>query len=205
MLNLLTTAHRVLFKNNMEIPEWLIDEIDSLEMLNTMAKRYNCPVHSSPADYGLTSDDVEKARLRYLRSVIKKKKDEYEKLLSLATMDSRYNKLALKKLEEVESWKRKLAAYKSSERNRIDFTQLKTIQIKPLAESYGIKVISTGNSRYKISCPFHNEKTPSCVLYGNSFYCFGCGEHGDAIDFVEKLDKTSTKEAAYKLWKTISF
>ena len=42
-------------------------------------------------------------------------------------------------------------------------------------------------------CPFHNEKTPSFVVYPDtqSFYCFGCGAAGDVINFIrlyEHLD-----------------
>lgn len=41
---------------------------------------------------------------------------------------------------------------------------------------------------YKGCCPFHKEKTPSfSVNYEKQFYyCFGCGEHGDAINFLVK-------------------
>lgn len=37
-------------------------------------------------------------------------------------------------------------------------------------------------------CPFHGEKTPSFHVYkkSNVFKCFGCGESGDAISFIEK-------------------
>ena len=39
-------------------------------------------------------------------------------------------------------------------------------------------------------CPFHNEKTPSFVVYPDtqSFYCFGCGAAGDVINFVRKYN-----------------
>lgn len=39
---------------------------------------------------------------------------------------------------------------------------------------------------YKALCPFHEEKTPSFSVKSNaSFYhCFGCGAHGDAIQFL---------------------
>jgi len=43
--------------------------------------------------------------------------------------------------------------------------------------------------RRSVKCPFHPDKTPSCVIYANnSFYCFGCGATGqNAIDFVMLL------------------
>ena len=44
-------------------------------------------------------------------------------------------------------------------------------------------------------CPFHNEKTPSFTVYPEtqSYYCFGCGAGGEAVNFicdVEHLDFT---------------
>lgn len=43
--------------------------------------------------------------------------------------------------------------------------------------------------RLSIRCMFHNEKSPSLVLYpDNSFHCFGCGKNGQgAIDFCMAL------------------
>jgi AAA domain/CHC2 zinc finger/Domain of unknown function (DUF6371) len=35
-------------------------------------------------------------------------------------------------------------------------------------------------------CCFHAEKTPSFTVYDNKFKCFGCGESGDVIDFVQR-------------------
>ena len=39
-------------------------------------------------------------------------------------------------------------------------------------------------------CPFHNEKTPSFHVDGDKqlFHCFGCGEGGSVIQFVEKME-----------------
>ena len=49
---------------------------------------------------------------------------------------------------------------------------------------------------YKACCPFHHEKTPSFTVYpNNSFYCFGCGESGDAIDFIMKHRDMSFKDS----------
>lgn len=40
-------------------------------------------------------------------------------------------------------------------------------------------------TRHKIRCPFHVEETPSLHVYEDeSWHCFGCGRHGDVIDFV---------------------
>lgn len=40
--------------------------------------------------------------------------------------------------------------------------------------------------RYKGLCPFHNESTPSFTVDNGLFCCFGCGEGGDAIRFIER-------------------
>lgn len=46
-------------------------------------------------------------------------------------------------------------------------------------------------------CPFHNEKTPSFMIYpeNNSFYCFGCGAGGDAITFIRRIENLDYMEA----------
>lgn len=50
---------------------------------------------------------------------------------------------------------------------------------------------------YKGLCPFHEEKSPSfTVQRGKNFYhCFGCGAHGDAIQFLMQHLKVSFVEA----------
>lgn len=48
-----------------------------------------------------------------------------------------------------------------------------------------LKVQRSG-ATYKALCPFHEERTPSFMIQkGDSHYhCFGCGAHGDAIQFL---------------------
>jgi len=69
-----------------------------------------------------------------------------------------------------------------------------------LIASYGIQVKIAGASK-KACCPFHHEKTPSFNINdARGFYhCFGCGESGDAIKFVQKMDGLSFVEAVKKL------
>lgn len=54
---------------------------------------------------------------------------------------------------------------------------------------------------FKALCPFHDEKTPSFVVQrGDSHYhCFGCGAHGDAIQFLMQHLKMSFIEAVESL------
>ena len=69
-----------------------------------------------------------------------------------------------------------------------------------LIASYGIQIRSSGSSK-TACCPFHNEKTPSFHINERKgfYHCFGCGESGDAIKFVEKMDGLSFVEAVKKL------
>lgn len=54
----------------------------------------------------------------------------------------------------------------------------------------------SGNKMF-FCCPFHEEKTGSFAVFlkDNTFHCFGCGKHGDAIDFVMEFEKLSFTEA----------
>ena len=45
-------------------------------------------------------------------------------------------------------------------------------------------------------CPFHKEDTPSFRVYKDHYHCYGCGAHGDVIDFVKDFEGgISLKEA----------
>ena len=55
--------------------------------------------------------------------------------------------------------------------------------------------------RSPIICPFHNEKTGSMYIYedGNQYHCFGCGAHGDIIDFVQSYYECDFKDAVRQI------
>jgi DNA primase len=63
-----------------------------------------------------------------------------------------------------------------------------TMEILPVVEDV-VRLRKTGGS-YKGLCPFHQERTPSFNVSParGTFKCFGCGEGGDAITFVEKTE-----------------
>lgn len=47
------------------------------------------------------------------------------------------------------------------------------------------------SSTQKIVCPFHSDVNPSMIanFEDGSWFCFGCGESGDAIKFVKLMEK----------------
>lgn len=58
------------------------------------------------------------------------------------------------------------------------------------------KLTSDGYGKWKGNCPFHKEKTPSFYVFKNTnkYYCFGCHEGGDTIDFISKVENKELKE-----------
>ncbi len=54
---------------------------------------------------------------------------------------------------------------------------------------------------YKGLCPFHGEKTPSFIVSPSrqTYHCFGCGAHGDAIRFLTEHHGLSFVEAVKDL------
>jgi DNA primase len=62
------------------------------------------------------------------------------------------------------------------------------MEILPLVEDV-VRLRKSGGT-YKGLCPFHQERTPSFTVSParGTFKCFGCGEGGDAITFVEKTE-----------------
>ena len=61
--------------------------------------------------------------------------------------------------------------------------------------------LKKAGKEFKACCPFHDEKTPSfTVSPGKGFYhCFGCGEHGNALDFLMQYDHMEFVEAIESL------
>ncbi|PLV60792.1 DNA primase [Erwinia sp. B116] len=54
---------------------------------------------------------------------------------------------------------------------------------------------------YHACCPFHNEKTPSFTVNGEKqfYHCFGCGAHGNAVDFLMNYDRLEFVESIEEL------
>jgi hypothetical protein len=51
----------------------------------------------------------------------------------------------------------------------------------------------------RVSCPFHTDPQPSCKIYSDHWHCFGCGEHGDRIDWLMRVEGMTKTEAVAAL------
>lgn len=61
--------------------------------------------------------------------------------------------------------------------------------------------LKKAGSSYKGKCPFHKDDTPSFVVSAEKglWHCFGCGEGGDIVAFLMKIEHISFLEAAKRL------
>ncbi len=63
-----------------------------------------------------------------------------------------------------------------------------------LSEIIGRRVtVRRAGRESKACCPFHHEKTPSFTINDDKqfYHCFGCGAHGDVINFIMEHDNIS--------------
>ena len=69
-----------------------------------------------------------------------------------------------------------------------------------VVESAGVQLRGRGRVRQGV-CPFHEEAEGSFTVYADSqrWYCFGCGEGGDVLDFVRRAEGLSLPEAIRRL------
>ena len=69
-----------------------------------------------------------------------------------------------------------------------------------VVEEAGVRLMGRGRVRQGV-CPFHEETAPSFTVYADSqrYYCFGCGDGGDVLDFVQRTEGLTLPEAIRKL------
>ena len=64
-----------------------------------------------------------------------------------------------------------------------------------------VSLKSAGGASLKGLCPFHDEKSPSFHVTPSKgfWYCFGCGEGGDVIGFLQKIEHLNFTEVVERL------
>src|SRR5215207_7425149 len=65
----------------------------------------------------------------------------------------------------------------------IDLEHIKgSITVPELLDALGVDVQNDG----KTECPWHEENTPSCHVYEDHLFCYGCGGSGDVVDVLKE-------------------
>lgn len=87
-------------------------------------------------------------------------------------------------------------------KDQIEEIKLKTDIVELINEFVPLK---KAGRNFKANCPFHQEDTPSFVVSPERqiFKCFGCGEAGDAISFLMKMENMDFAEAIEILAKKV--
>jgi len=87
-------------------------------------------------------------------------------------------------------------------REKIDDVRDRTNIVEIVKRYVELKRAGTGS--WKGLCPFHTEKTPSFHVHEarQFFHCFGCGEKGDVISFLVKVEQRSFMEVIRDLATT---
>jgi DNA primase len=82
--------------------------------------------------------------------------------------------------------------------DKIEEVKRKTDIVDLVSEYVTLK---KGGRNFLGLCPFHKEKTPSFTVNRDKqiFYCFGCGEGGNALSFLMKMSDMSFPEAVRHL------
>lgn len=79
------------------------------------------------------------------------------------------------------------------------FIQCKGIPASEVAMRAGMALQQKGKNQVGL-CPLHQEDTPSCTFYPDgSWYCYGCGKGGDAVEFQAAVHQCDPVEAARQL------
>jgi hypothetical protein len=76
------------------------------------------------------------------------------------------------------------------DRSRVDLS-VKIEQAKQRQFSDFIEL----DRHHKALCPFHEDRNPSFSVRETKGHCFGCGWHGDIIDFIQEREGLSFPEA----------
>lgn len=86
-------------------------------------------------------------------------------------------------------------------RDRVDVEAIRaTHPIAEVVAASGVQLSPRGRG-FMGCCPFHDDATPSLSVGGvpGRFHCFGCGAHGDVIDYVTGLTGLPFLDAARAL------
>src|SRR5690349_12666192 len=68
-----------------------------------------------------------------------------------------------------------------------------TADLRLIAEQ-DVKLIRVGKA-WRCCCLFHRERTPSLYVWHDHYHCFGCGAHGDTIEWLKAVRRLTFRQA----------
>lgn len=102
-----------------------------------------------------------------------------ERLFEEAWFDETLGKTIQSIDKKINTYQRMLATDKPLNTNKITDDDIRRAKEVPMAS-----LIDRPIKRGQILCPFHEEKTPSCRIYSDHLYCYGCGKSLDTIGYI---------------------
>lgn len=105
--------------------------------------------------------------------------------------DKRLGYWAVKEMEALERRLEKLTF-----KGKIVLGKAEGISPEKIAQARQYKLTDLIKTNHGMAiCPFHNDKRASMDVRKNFYYCYGCNASGDVIDFYQKLNGVSFREA----------
>lgn len=129
-------------------------------------------------------------KVEQLKSEIKallvevKDQDELTQMIREVVLGSTLAREVVKIQEEI-SWQKRFLANFVESRPEIGDNEIEEANKVPLENI--IPDLGLRSGKLIRCCPFHEEGTPSFTVFkNNTYYCFGCQEHGTPITFIMK-------------------
>ncbi|OSN00980.1 CHC2 zinc finger domain-containing protein [Lonsdalea populi] len=75
------------------------------------------------------------------------------------------------------------------------------VSLLSVAQGQGHRLKKQGDDSVVCLCPFHREKTPSCVITPSKslYHCFGCGASGSVLDWLQHTEKLTYPQTLLRL------
>ncbi|MFP1764464.1 CHC2 zinc finger domain-containing protein [Lonsdalea quercina] len=75
------------------------------------------------------------------------------------------------------------------------------VSLLSVAQGQGHRLKKQGDDSVMCLCPFHREKTPSCVITPskNLYHCFGCGASGSVLDWLQHTERLTYPQTLLRL------
>ena len=141
-------------------------------------------------------EELSKEICKRLEMIKNKAKDEFSKFFFREYLKIEYAQEIVEVRKQTMRLENLLSVLRNKRlMNSITDDQIYAAKSFPIENLFDQPLRKSGQA-LKGLCPFHEEKTPSFFVFGNNRYkCFGCGESGDVINFIQRKEKISFIEA----------